>query len=216
MAKTSKADAARRGTKADPARAAERRAEEERREKAEQAKAEAHAGGRELWYVEPLDPRNLPEREVTTRRLFTAVEVVLCLVPVLAIAYLVMTAEFDFDALILLVFSDTTNLITVLVGLLQLYAAYLVHSFYERYLVGDVGPVQNGLMFILCSEIILQNYIGIVGLAVALWRVWKRCKRGNSEWQAQTTFKEKFFALLGPVVFLFLAIACVLLESYLS
>ena len=195
MAKTTKAQAARRGTKADPERAAQRQAQAaESAAGKKKAKApepvRTRKDGRPIWYVKQLNPAELSPTETTTKRVYLVIEVLLAIIPVASVATVfVSVGGFDLAAVQELFADDPSYLISIILSFLQFYVIYLVRRIYRRYVEGDIGFVAGNLVVLLCCEIIMQSIVAIACMAVLLWRSWHRCSMGINRWQEERGFK---------------------------
>ena len=213
MAGKRRAEEARRGTKADPARAAGA-------VQAAPGGAPAGADGAAAvpsWYAEPLDEGALPAREVTTRRVFLTVEVLLCLVPVMALASISAEAGgLTTEGMQELFATDPLYAVDLLVGCVQVLAAWLLRLVWRRYLEGDVGYVAGNLVAVVCAQIVLQSVVGIVGSALLLWRTWRRTSGGLAAWARGRGVGGVLLDLSGSLVLLCLAALCLFASARLA
>mgnify|MGYP006867315501 CR=1 FL=1 len=74
--------------------------------------------------------------------------------------------------------------ITLIAACLQPFVAYLLRFVYRHYAQGDTGYAVSNLIALLCAEMLLQNIVGIAGMAVLLWRTWRRGSEGLDAWRA--------------------------------
>lgn len=179
MAKKTKRQMAAAGTKADAGCAAAAAGSG-----AAEAKAAAKtADERPSWYLAPLDERNLSAREQLTKRIFTTVQVVLCLVLVATVASTSMAAGgLSGDALKSVFAENPATAISLIASCLQVFIAYLLGFVYKHYARGDAGYAAANLIALLCAEMLLQSMVGIVGTALLLWRVWRRGSQAIGDW----------------------------------
>lgn len=214
--KGNKAEAARRGTRADPARAEELRVQEEEREQKAAAIAAVEASGRPRWYVEPLDPDNLSDREKVNHALFIIVELLLAIVAIIDLVQIGTALDgFTTEVLQSFFLDNPSDFIEVLQACVQLISAGIVLSCYNHYVEGDVAYAAYNLVVVLCIEVVLLSTVGIIGLAVLVYRVQKRCQVGLSDWQIYSDFKQKVLDLALSLVVFVIALFLYYLESVL-
>ena len=181
MAKKTRAQAAAAGTKADVRREGRSGVQGQVARNGETAGArKANApGDRQSWWLPALDEENLSGREQLTKRIFTTVEVVLCLVLVGSVAVLSMTGGgLSAEGLQATFAENPAASITLIAACLQPFVAYLLRFVYRHYAQGDTGYAVSNLIALLCAEMFLQNIVGIAGMAVLLWRTWRRGSEG--------------------------------------
>lgn len=212
--KGNRAEEARRGTRADPARAEERRIREEERERQAAAIAAAEASGRPIWYMDALDKDDLPDRERVNRTIFIVVEVVLAVFSAVTIFWSVTGFEgFSAESFQSFLYDSTYDYIDVAQACLQIVSIIILVSCYRRYLNGDVGAATYSFLVILCAEVGLVCWTGVVGVAVLLFRMRDRCSTGVSDWQIYSDFKRKVLDLAPSVVVFVLALILYFVET---
>ena len=54
---------------------------------------------------------------------------------------------------------------------LQPFVAYMLYMIYRKYCEGDAGFAAGNLIGLFCSEILLLNIPGVIGMGILLWRV---------------------------------------------
>ena len=201
MAKRKRAHAARRGTKADPERT-ERAAEEVR------GSATSHGGA--LGAEDGIPARYDTPRERLTRRIFIAVEVVLVLIPLvhLGIAGVLNAGAAAMESLRVMIEQNPAFLVTSIAALLQPFVAYLMRIAYRHYLRDEAGYTAANLVVLLCAEVALQNMVGIVGMAVLLWRIWGRASDDLGPWASSRRVGGVLADISGPLVVFALAALC--------
>lgn len=206
VAKKTKAQAAAAGTKADPKRD-ERMAD---KASAKQVAATAKVSGeRESWYVPALDEANLSAREQLTKRMFTTVQVVLCLVLVATFASMSLTSGgLSAEGLQALFTSNPASAVGMLAACVQPFIAYLLRLVYRHYVKGDAGYAAANLIALLCAEMALQSMVGIIAMALLLWRVWRRGAEGLAGWRENRRVGGVLADLSGSIVVLVLAVVC--------
>lgn len=213
--KVSRTEEARRGTKADPARKDQEERRKAQRELEKQAAIE-EVGKLPSYYVDPLDEDNLDKRESLTKNLYTTSEIMLCLVIVIYIVSVALELdEMTSDAFAAYLSEDVDNALTLVTSCLQLIAAAIVYNCYKHYVDGDVAYVLYNLVAVMCCEVVLLNIIGIVCIGVLLWRSWKRCSVGLSDYQIDRSIGGKFADLAPSIILFVLVLLCYLLESAL-
>lgn len=191
MGKRDRARQAARGTKADPARA-------------------VMAGVTATSRATAQAPGMNSKRERLTRRIFLTVEVVLALVP---IAYLGMSGLLNAGAAAMEGLQDQLRrepalLLAFIAACLQPFVAYLLRIAYRHYERGDCGYAGANLAVLLCAEMFLQNMLGIVGVAVLLWRVWRRVNGSMGAWMRERKIGGALADASGGLTVLVLAIIC--------
>ena len=222
MAKTTKAQAARRGTKADPERAAREQqaagtAGKKKAKAAAPANVPTRRDGRPVWYVKRLNTEELSSTEILTKRLYLAVQVLLGIIPVVTvISIFVSVGGFDLTAVLELFSDDPTYIVSVVLALAQFYVIYVVRKIYQRYVEGDIGYVAGNLVALLCCEIIMQSIVAIACVAVLLWRSWHRCSMGINRWQDERGFKGVLKDIAPSLVLFVLLVICLIVEIVLS
>ena len=221
MAKTTKAQAARRGTKADPERVAQAQAQAQAAGGKKKAKAQesvpTRKDGRPVWYVKRLDPADLSPTETTTKRLYLAAQVLLAVIPVATVASVFASVGgFDLSAVQELFADDPTYIVSIVLAFAQFYVIYVVHKAYKRYIEGDIGFVAGNLVALLCCEIIMQSIVAIACMAVLLWRSWHRCSMGINRWQDERGFKGVLKDIAPSLVLFVLLVICLIVEIVLS
>ena len=213
--KGNRTEEARRGTKADPERIEERRRDEALRKLA-QDNLVGKVNDRPSWFVEPLDKENLSKRESITRVMYIVVEVLLFLIIVIDVVAIVLALdEFTVAALRELFVNEPTYMVDLVNGFLQLFAASIIQSCHKHYEVGDIGSVLYNLGFVLCAEVFLQSIVGIVGCALLLWRSWRRCSVGLSDYKIDRNFTGKLADMAYSLILLVGGIVCYYMYSVL-
>lgn len=86
--------------------------------------------------------------------------------------------------------------------------AYLLRFVYRHYAQGDTGYAVSNLIALLCAEMFLQNIVGIAGMAVLLWRTWRRGSEGLGVWRAHRGIGGMLVDISGALVVLALAGIC--------
>lgn len=189
MAKKNRAQAASRGTRLDP----ERR---EPRERAEGVAAPAVRGA--------------SGRERLTRRMFLVVEVLLVVSPFAGMA---VSGSLNFDAAGIanlqdLFASSPAFAVSFLAACIQPLVAYLLHLAYKHYADGDGGYTAANLVGLLCAEMLMQNVVGLAGIALLLWRVWRPAAKERARWRKERTWGAKAAEVSGAIVVVVLAALC--------
>lgn len=70
--------------------------------------------------------------------------------------------------------SNPVMTVSFLSACAQPFVAYLVRLVRRHYEAGDAGYAAANLIVLLCAEMMLQSMVGIVAMAILLWRVWHR------------------------------------------
>ncbi|MDY4040910.1 MAG: hypothetical protein SOY67_02210 [Collinsella sp.] len=205
MAKRSRAASAARGTKADP-----RRADAGAGVGAGSEGADADAGA--------LAPGMDTPRERLTRRIFTTVEVVLVAIPFvhLGFAGVLNAGTAAMESLRVMLEQNPAFLVSFIAALLQPFVAYLVRIAYRHYARGDAGYAAGNLVGLLCAELLMQNMVGIVGMAVLLWRTWGRASLALGPWARGRRAGGVLADVSGPLVAVVLAGLCALANARLG
>ena len=165
MGKKSRARVAAVGTRKDPERRVVEGGKAERADKEKKVGAHAHPE----WA-----PHLNSASEDLTAKLFTLVEVILGVVPVVVIGlFLASKDAASVDKLTEVFSQDPSMVVTFISACLQPFVAYMLYMVYRKYCEGDAGFVAGNLIGLLCSEILLLNIPGVIGMGILLWRVWR-------------------------------------------
>lgn len=165
MGKKSRARAAAAGTRKDPGRRVAEGKKVDRVEKDKKVGAHAHPE----WA-----PHLNTASEDLTAKLFTLVEVILGVVPVVVIGlFLASKDATSVDKLSEVFSEDPSMVVTFISACLQPFVAYMLYMIYRKYCEGDAGFAAGNLIGLLCSEILLLNIPGVIGMGILLWRVWR-------------------------------------------
>lgn len=148
-------------------------------------------------------------REQRTAQFFGVVEVLLVLVPVLLVAsFVMMKGSLTAESLQSYFSEDPAFLVSFLAACVQPFAAYLLRLVHRKYLEGDMGYAAGNLIALLCAEMLLQNLVGVVGMVVLLWRVWKNAAPHMGDWVHERRFGGVLFDISGALVVLAFALIC--------
>ncbi|MBE6469062.1 MAG: hypothetical protein E7001_03675 [Coriobacteriaceae bacterium] len=193
MAKRKRSDAAARGTKADPERAAAR-----------EGTGTGEGAGRGGAAIAPA--MDTP-REHLTRRIFTTVQVMLVVIPFvhLGFAGVLNAGAAAMESLRVMLEQNPAFLVSFIAELLQPFAAYLVRIAYRHYAQGDAGYAAGNLVVLLCAELLMQNMVGVVGMAVLLWRTWGRAADVLGPWARERSVGGVLADVSGALVTVVLA-----------
>lgn len=165
MGKKSRARVAAAGTRKDPGRRVPEGKKADRAEKDKKVGAHAHPE----WA-----PHLNSASEDLTAKLFTMVEVILGVVPVVVIGlFLASKDATSVDKLTDVFSQDPSMVVTFISACLQPFVAYMLYMIYRKYCEGDAGFAAGNLIGLLCSEILLLNIPGVIGMGILLWRVWR-------------------------------------------
>ena len=159
MAKTSRAQAAARGTKLDMDRAI------------------APVAGTARPCVRPRSAY-----EERTAKIFTAVQVVLVVVPLAMMGYAWMAEGGSIAGLQDAMRQDPALTVSFISAMCQPLVAWLLKFAKERYRAGDGGYAAANLIGLICGELMLQNAVGVIGCALLLWRIWRRIDGELVQW----------------------------------
>lgn len=172
MGKKSRARFAAAGTRKDPERRVVECDKDERADKEKKVGAHAHPE----WA-----PHLNTASEDLTAKLFTMVEVILGVVPVVVIGlFLASKDATSVDKLTDVFSQDPSMVVTFISACLQPFVAYMLYMIYRKYCEGDAGFAAGNLIGLLCSEILLLNIPGVIGMGVLLWRVWRNVAPASS------------------------------------
>ena len=58
----------------------------------------------------------------------------------------------------------------------------MLYMIYRKYCEGDAGFAAGNLIGLLCSEILLLNIPGVIGMGILLWRVWRNVAPHFESW----------------------------------
>lgn len=165
MGKKSRARVAAAGTRRDPNRVVDEGGKVARADKEKKVGAHAHPE----WA-----PHLNTASEDLTAKLFTLVEVILGVVPVVVIGlFLASKDATSVDKLTDVFSQDPSMVVTFISACLQPFVAYMLYMIYRKYCEGDAGFAAGNLIGLLCSEILLLNIPGVIGIGILLWRVWR-------------------------------------------
>ena len=161
------------------------------------------------WYLTPLDQENLSRREQLTARIFTTVQVVLCLVLVATVVSLSMAGTgLSVDGLQEAFASNPAMAVSFLSACMQPFIAYLMRFVRNHYAAGDAGYAAANLIVLLCAEMMLQSMVGVVAMAVLLWRVWHRGAQAMGGWRRGRGVAGVLVDVSGALVVLVVAGIC--------
>ena len=237
--KKNRAQAARRGTKADTEAAAPRKGQAGASGKAGTAgsgkagasgtaggagadaagaaeeEAVEHEPGEVWWYIEPLDPARLSKREQLTKQVYTGVGVVLVISLLANLAGISSAAGgLSGDGLNELLAADPSYAVLLVEVCLQVAAVWLLNGVYESYRDGNVGRAFYNLVVLLVAEFLMSSVIGVIGIGVLLWRSWHRCMAGVDAYTQGVGLVGK----LGDIAFSLLLVAggafCTVLQLF--
>ena len=202
MAKTKRRDAAARGTKLDPEREVKARPaqgmsrkEAKRAEQRAARKAERRARGLDAY-------------EQRTVRLFTIVEVVFVLAPILTVGYVWVVSGGTLETLQGALQSDPALTIAFISAVVQPIVAWQLRFVAKRYARGEGGFTAANLIGFICGELLLQNAVGVVGCGLLLWRVWRKLDGGLSEWAEDRQAIGMLVDVLGAVLIIAIGAFC--------
>ena len=149
MGKKSRARVAAAGTRKDPGRRVAEGKKADRAEKDKKVGAHAHPE----WA-----PHLNSASEDLTAKLFTMVEVILGVVPVVVIGlFLASKDATSVDKLTEVFSQEPSMVVTFISACLQPFVAYMLYMIYRKYCEGDAGFAAGNLIGLLCSEILLLS-----------------------------------------------------------
>ena len=200
MGKKSRARVAAAGTRKDPGRRVAEGKKADRAEKDKKVGAHAHPE----WA-----PHLNSASEDLTAKLFTLVEVILGVVPVVVIGlFLASKDAASVDKLTEVFSQDPSMVVTFISACLQPFVAYMLYMVYRKYCEGDAGFVAGNLIGLLCSEILLLNIPGVIGMGILLWRVWRNVAPHFESWLIERRVAGVLADIAGSLVILVLAFMC--------
>ena len=107
------------------------------------------------------------------------------------------------------VFSQEPSIVvTFISACLQPFVAYMLYMIYRKYCEGDAGFAAGNLIGLLCSEILLLNIPGVIGMGILLWRVWRNVAPHFESWLFERRFAGVVADIAGSLVILALAFMC--------
>ena len=98
--------------------------------------------------------------------------------------------------------------VTFISACLQPFVAYMLYMIYRKYCEGDAGFAAGNLIGLLCSEILLLNIPGVIGMGILLWRVWRNVAPHFESWLFERRFTGVVADIAGSLVILVLAFLC--------
>lgn len=147
--------------------------------------------------------------EDLTAKLFTLVEVILGVVPLVVIGlFLASKDATSVDKLTEVFSQDPSMLVSFISACLQPFVAYMLYMVYRKYCEGDAGFAAGNLIGLLCSEILLLNIPGVIGMGILLWRVWRNVAPHFESWLFERRFAGALADIAGSLVILALAFLC--------
>ena len=187
MAKTTRAQAAARGTKLDDERS-----------------------------IRPADAVEKPKRaarpqskyEARTVKIFTTVQVIMVVVPLAMIGYVWMVGGGSISALQDAMEQNPTLTVSFISAMCQPLVAWLLKFVKQHYREGDGGYAAANLIGLICGEVMLQNAMGVVGCALLLWRIWKRIDGELTCWKRERGLGGMLADLSGVLVVCVLGALC--------
>ena len=84
----------------------------------------------------------------------------------------------------------------------------LLYMVYRKYCEGDAGFAAGNLIGLLCSEILLLNIPGVIGMGILLWRVWRNVAPHFESWLFERRVMGVLADIAGSLVILVLAFMC--------
>ena len=84
----------------------------------------------------------------------------------------------------------------------------MLYMIYRKYCEGDAGFAAGNLIGLLCSEILLLNIPGVIGMGILLWRVWRNVAPHFESWLFERRFAGVVADIAGSLVILALAFLC--------
>ncbi len=172
----------------------------------------ADGAARGAW-VSHMDSK----REQRTSKFFLAVEVLLALIPVVLIVSFVMAkGSLSAENLQAYFSEDPVFAVSFLSACVQPFVAYLLRVVYRRYAEGDMGYTVGNLVVLLCAEMALQNLVGIVGVALLLWRIWKNAASRMGDWLHGRGVGGVLLDISGALVVMVFALICAFANMRLS
>ncbi len=200
MGKKSRARMAAAGTRRDPNRVVDEGGKVARADKEKKVGAHAHPE----WA-----PHLNTASEDLTAKLFTLVEVILGVVPVVVIGlFLASKDATSVDKLTDVFSQDPSMVVAFISACLQPFVAYMLYMIYRKYCEGDAGFAAGNLIGLLCSEILLLNIPGVIGMGILLWRVWRNVAPHFESWLFERRFAGALADIAGSLVILALAFMC--------
>ena len=197
MAKKKRSDLAARGTRADAERdlAAATTGSEKKASKSSKAS---------------LAPGMNSARERLTSRIFLTVEVVLVVIPFvyLATAGVLNGGAASMESLREMLQGHPAFLVMFIAACVQPFVAYLLRIAHRHYQQGDAGYTMGNLVALLCGEMLMQNMVGVVGVAVLMWRTWRRGSEQLGPWRERRGIGGVLADISGALVVLVLAAIC--------
>ena len=200
MGKKSRARVAAAGTRKDPGRRVAEGKKADRAEKDKKVGAHAHPE----WA-----PHLNSASEDLTAKLFTLVEVILGVVPLVVIGlFLASKDATSVDKLTEVFSQDPSMVVSFISACLQPFVAYMLYMVYRKYCEGDAGFAAGNLIGLLCSEILLLNIPGVIGMGILLWRVWRNVAPHFESWLFERRAMGVLADIAGSLVILALAFIC--------
>lgn len=200
MGKKSRARMAAAGTRRDPNRVVNEDGKVARADKEKKVGAHAHPE----WA-----PHLNSASEDLTAKLFTMVEVILGVVPVVVIGlFLASKDATSVDKLTDVFSQDPSMVVTFISACLQPFVAYMLYMIYRKYCEGDAGFAAGNLIGLLCSEVLLLNIPGVIGMGILLWRVWRNVAPHFESWLFERRAMGVLVDIAGSLVILVLAFMC--------
>lgn len=200
MGKKSRARVAAAGTRKDPGRRVAEGKKADCAEKDKKVGAHAHPE----WA-----PHLNSASEDLTAKLFTLVEVILGVVPLVVIGlFLASKDATSVDKLTEVFSQEPSMVVTFISACLQPFVAYMLYMVYRKYCEGNAGFAAGNLIGLLCSEILLLNIPGVIGMGILLWRVWRNVAPHFESWLFERRVMGVLADIAGSLVILALAFMC--------
>lgn len=98
--------------------------------------------------------------------------------------------------------------VSFLAACIQPLVAYLLHLAHKHYADGDGGYTAANLVGLLCAEMLMQNVVGLAGIALLLWRVWRPTAKERARWRKERPWGAKAAEVSGAIVVVVLAALC--------
>lgn len=181
MAKTSRAQAAARGTRRDSDRAVD-------------------VAAAETDVSRKLHARPQSTYEARTAKVFSVVQVLLVVVPLAMIGYVWLAGGGSIDGLRDAMEQNPTITVSFISAMCQPLVAWLLKFVREHYQAGDGGYAAGNLIALICGELMLQNAVGVLGCALLLWRIWRKIPGELSAWKQDRGLGGMAADLSGAIV----------------
>jgi hypothetical protein len=143
-----------------------------------------------------------------TDRLFTTVEVVLCVVPILVVAILWASVSASGADLTSTLRENPSMTVSFLAAMAQPLVAWMLRFVHDHHVDGDDGYALANLVGLFCGELLMQSLPGAVGCGLLMWRMWRGGAGELGEWKGRRGLGGVLADVSGAIVIIAIGALC--------